>query len=392
MQSELLAPFPTLARTAEQIISLNDFAAKLNSGRQLKVKFGVDVTAPLIHIGHAVNLWAMRELQDHGHQVTFLIGDFTTRIGDPTGKSKKRPTISRERIERDAEGFLDQVSAILRTDPDVFHVARNSQWWDAMSLDAFLSLVSYTTHAQLIKRDMFQHRISGGDDIAMHELLYPILQGVDSVELRSDLTIVGTDQLFNEMMGRTYQHHLGVEPQTVITTAITPGIDGGEKQSKSIGNYIALSDSPRDKYGKAMSIPDTLVPEYLRVYTLAPLDICQLPPMHAKRAFARALVERYHGPESAAAEDAWFTEVFSRRAIPEGIPEVVVRPDATVVDIVRACLPESSTSHVRRLIAQGAVRAHGRVPLTEPDQRDAIVTGTAIRIGRGRWYRMILVT
>lgn len=234
--------------------------------------YGTTRTGFALHIGHAVNLWAMREMQEHGHKVVFLIGDFTTQIGDPTGKSKTRPRLDQKQIERDAEGFIAQVSTILLTDPDVFEIRRNSEWWSSMSLGRFMELLSLVTHAKLIQRDMFQRRIALDSEIYMHELLYPILQGYDSYELDSDLTIVGTDQLFNEMMGRFYQERLGAKPQTVITTKITPGIDGREKQSKSLGNYIAVSDSPRDKFGKAMSLPDHLVAEFLHVYTLVPVD------------------------------------------------------------------------------------------------------------------------
>ncbi|MGH3917126.1 MAG: tyrosine--tRNA ligase, partial [Pseudonocardiaceae bacterium] len=190
--TDIFEKLPTLKRTAEQVFTADDFREKLASGRPLRVKYGVDVTAPFLHIGHAVNLWAMRELQEQGHKVIFLIGDFTTRIGDPTGKSKTRPKIDLERIERDAQSFIEQVSAILLTDPAVFEIRRNSEWWGPMSTDRFMELLSLFTYAKLIQRDMFQRRIEQDAEIYMHEMLYPILQGYDSYELDSDLTIVGT--------------------------------------------------------------------------------------------------------------------------------------------------------------------------------------------------------
>ena len=249
----------SFARTTDEIVTLEEFKEKLSSGRKLRIKYGVDVTAPLLHIGHGVNLWMMREMQDAGHTVVFLIGDFTTRVGDPTGKSQTRPVISRDEIERNAEEFITQVSVILRTEPEVFEVRRNSEWWDTMSLDEFMSLLSMVNHGRLIARDMFQRRIEEGSEIHMHEFLYPVLQGYDSFALESDLTIVGTDQLFNEMMGRFYQSRLGQEPQIVITTKITAGIDGGEKMSKSLGNFISIAHTPRDMFGRTMSVPDELI-------------------------------------------------------------------------------------------------------------------------------------
>lgn len=269
--------FDSLERTIDQTFSLEEMHAKLRLKRPLRIKYGVDATAPFLHIGHAVNIWMMRELQEHGHIVVFLLGDFTTRIGDPSGKSETRKVIPREEIEANADEFLRQVSHILLTDSAVFEVRRNSEWYENMRLGDFMSLLSMVTHSKLIQRDMFQKRIQKGHEIHMHEMLYPILQGYDSVMLKSDLTIVGTDQLFNELMGRFYQEKLGQTPQVVITTKITPGTDGVEKQSKSIGNYIALTDAPRDKYGKVMSIPDSLIIPYLEIYTLVPVEkVCDM--------------------------------------------------------------------------------------------------------------------
>lgn len=389
----------TLQRTAEQVFSAADLRAKLASGRPLRIKYGVDVTAPFLHTGHAVNLWAMRELQGAGHQVVLLIGDFTTRIGDPTGRSATRPLIPAEQIDRDAEGFIRQASQILLTDPAVFEVRRNSEWWAPMPLERFLDLLSLATHARLIQRDMFQRRIAADSEIYLHELLYPVLQGYDSAALESDLTIVGTDQLFNELMGRFYQERLGQQPQVVITTAITPGIDGRQKQSKSLGNYIAISDTARDMFGKAMKLPDRLVAEYLRVYTLTGLaeiealesamQAGETNPMEAKRRLARALVERYHDAVAAAAEDDWFSRVFSRHAVPPDVPEVrVADPDATLIEVLRVCLPAESSSQLRRLIRDGGVRRDGEHKLTDAEVRHPVASGEAIRVGRRRWFRI----
>lgn len=397
---DVFKSLPTLQRTAEEVFSLDDLREKLASGKSLRIKYGVDVTAPFLHIGHAVNLWAMREMQEAGHKIVLLIGDFTTRIGDPTGKSKTRPIISPEQIERDAEGFIKQVSQILLTDPGVFEVRRNSEWWEPMPLARFMELLSMVTHARLIQRDMFQRRIAQDSEIYMHELLYPILQGYDSYELESDLTIVGTDQLFNELMGRFYQERLGQKPQVVVTTAITPGIDGREKQSKSLGNYIAISDTARDIFGKAMRLPDGLVTEFLRVYTYVPLDEIarmdeamkagELNPRDVKRQLGRELVERYYDVATASHEDEWFSQVFSRRAVPEDIPAVMVNdPNATLFELLRQCIPDESSSELRRLIQYGSVRLGGERKLTSADQRHPVSSGDIIRVGKRRWFRIL---
>jgi tyrosyl-tRNA synthetase len=397
---ELLGQFPTLQRTAVDVITADDLRAKLASNRQLRIKYGVDVTAPFLHIGHAVNLWAMRELQQAGHKVVLLIGDFTTLIGDPTGRSATRPVIPAKQIDRDAEAFIAQASRILLTDPAVLEIRRNSEWWAPMRLEAFLSLLSQVTHARLIQRDMFQARIADGSEIRLHELLYPVLQGYDSCELGSDLTIVGTDQHFNELMGRFFAERLGGSPQVVITTQLTPGIDGRAKQSKSLGNYIALSDGARDMFGKAMKLPDHLVTMYLRHYTTVPLteiasmevamQAGELNPMEAKRVLGRALVERYHSAAEAVSEDEWFSRVFSRRSVPDDVPAVPVRdPNSTLLEIVARCLPGQSNTELRRLIADGGVRLDGQRKLTNPDQRHPLSSGEVIRVGKRRWFRIM---
>jgi tyrosyl-tRNA synthetase len=396
---ELFNQFPTLERTAADVITGPELRAKLESGRQLRIKYGVDVTAPFLHIGHAVNLWAMRELQQAGHRVVLLIGDFTTRIGDPTGRSATRPVIPAEQIDRDAEAYIAQAGRVLLTDPQLLEVRRNSEWWTPMRLEAFLGLLSQVTYARLIQRDMFAARIAAGDEIRVHELLYPVLQGYDSCELASDLTVVGTDQLFNELMGRFFAERLGGTPQVVVTTEITPGIDGRAKQSKSLGNYIAISDSARDMFGKAMKLPDHLVTTYLRHYTLVPLEqIARLQaamaagqenPMQAKRLLGRALVERYHGEAAAASAQEWFGRVFSGRAVPDDAPTIAVRdPNSTLLEILRLCLPGQSASELRRLIAAGSVRLDGERRLTDHDQRHPLSSGDVIKVGKRRWFRI----
>ncbi|MDP6543518.1 MAG: tyrosine--tRNA ligase [Phycisphaerae bacterium] len=386
-----------LARTMEDIFSLDEFRKKLATGKPLRIKYGVDATASFLHIGHAVNLWMMRYLQEHGHVVVFLLGDFTTRIGDPTGRSGTRQIISRDEIEENAQAFLKQVGTILLTDSDVLEVRRNSEWFDKMGVDEFLSLLSMVTHQRLIQRDMFRKRIEFEQEIYMHEMLYPILQGYDSVMLESDLTIVGTDQLFNELMGRFYQERFGQNPQIVMTTKITPGTDGKEKQSKSLGNFIALADSPRDKFGKAMSIPDDLIIPYLEVYTTVDIDeireISQaldggsINPMTPKIRLAEKIVSRYHGDAVAIAEREWFTQTFSQKQTPEDIPQVSVGSGLDTVSLLRQCLPNESKSALRRLLQQGGIRINGH-KLSSSDEQIAYKTDDVLRAGKRQWFKL----
>jgi len=359
-------------RTTEEIFSLEEFKEKLKRKKQLIIKYGVDVTAPFLHLGHAVNLWMMRRLQEEGHKVVFLIGDFTTKIGDPTGRSETRPIIPEEEIEKNAQEFIKQVSTILITDdPQVFEIRRNSEWFSKMSTAEFISLLSMVTHSRLISRDMFQKRIEEGKEIYMHELIYPVLQGYDSVMLKSDLTIVGSDQLFNEMMGRFFQEKFGQEPQVIITTKITPGLDGKFKQSKSLGNYVAIADSPRDKFGKIMSLPDHLIIQWMEVYTTIPLEKIEeykvkmkkgeINPRDVKLELAKAIVERYHGKEVAEMEKKWFLETFSQKEFPNDAPIIKIpEGEYNLLDILKFIKPEKSNSELKRLIMQGGVKIDGK--------------------------------
>jgi tyrosyl-tRNA synthetase len=387
-----------LRRTTDAIIGEDDLRERLASGRPLRIKYGVDCTAPDLHLGHAVNLWMMRQLQDLGHQVVFLLGDLTTRVGDPTGRSETRPVLTPEEIDANASSFLEQVSLVLRTDPAVFEVRRNSEWYDGMRVAELLGLFAQVTQAQLMSRDMFRDRVAAGREIAVHELVYPVLQGYDSFAMRSDLTIVGSDQLFNEQLGRHFQQRLGAPPQVVITTTITPGIDGRAKQSKSLNNYIGLTDSPQDKFGKLMSIPDSLVEPYARVYTELPLDTVaalESAAAHggpqardAKLRLAAAVVTRYHGAGTAKAELDAFKRTFSERSQPDDIPEVVVPgAAATALDLLRAARPDDSKSELRRLIRQGAVTING-IRTDDPLGTVDLSTDVVIKSGARTWHRI----
>ncbi|TCC36047.1 tyrosine--tRNA ligase [Kribbella speibonae] len=384
-----------LRRTTDLIVGEDDLRERLESGRPLRIKYGVDCTAPDLHLGHAVNLWMMRQLQDLGHRVVFLLGDLTTRVGDPTGRSETRPVLTPAQIDANAASFLEQVSLVLRTDPAVFEVRRNSEWYDAMPVAELLSLFAQVTQAQLMSRDMFRDRVAAGREIAVHELVYPVLQGYDSFAMQSDLTIVGSDQLFNEQLGRHFQQRLGAPPQAVITTTITPGIDGRAKQSKSLNNYIGLTDSPRDKFGKLMSIPDSLVEPYARVYTELPLetvaalaDATGPAARDAKLRLAAAVVTRYHGAGIAKTELDAFRHTFSERSEPDDMPEVVVTGEVvTAFDLLRAARPNDSNSALRRLLQQGAVTIDG-VRVDDPLAAVELDAGVVLKSGARTWHRI----
>lgn len=385
------------SRTTEEIFSLEELKSKLNSGKQLKIKYGVDVTAPFLHIGHAVNLWMMRKMQDMGHKVQFLIGDFTTRIGDPTGKSKTRPIIPQSEIEENTEKFIEQVKMVLRfDDPNLIEVRRNSEWYEQMNVGDFLGLLQMVTHSRMISRDMFRKRISENEEIYMHELIYPILQGYDSYMLKSDLTIIGSDQLFNEMLGRFYQEKFGDEPQVVITTKITPGLDGKEKQSKSLNNYIGLGHSPRDKFGRTMTLPDELILTYFRVYTQLPLSSIQeiekdfaQKPMEYKKMLAEEIVRLYHGDQIAREERTWFEDTFSKKLIPDDIPIVKLDTQSIqLLDLLKKCVPNQSNSEWRRLIQQGGITIDG-LKMENTDQIITLKNEMILKIGKRKWFKLL---
>jgi len=363
-------------RTSQDYFSLEDFKTKLLSGKQMRIKYGVDVTAGFLHLGHAVNLWMMRKLQELGHKVIFLIGDFTTRIGDPTGKSDTRPVIQMEEIEKNAIEFINQVSKVLITDnPDVFEIRRNSEWFDKMGTNEFLSLLSMVTHTRLISRDMFQKRLEEQKDIYMHEMIYPILQGYDSKMLDSDLTIVGSDQLFNEMMGKFYQEKFTQAKQVIITTKITMGLDGKNKQSKSLNNYIALTEVPRNMYGKAMSMPDNQMIQWLEVYTDMDIqDIIDLNqkfengynPKDVKMTLAKLLVEKYYGKETAKTEEDWFVNTFSNRDFPEDSKEIAIDSgEINLIELIKIIDNNKSNRECRELLNTGSLKINGEKQLEQ---------------------------
>ena len=386
-----------LARVVEEIHSVDELRAKVATGKQLRVKFGVDCTAPFLHLGHAVNLWVMRHFQECGHVVDLLLGTATTRIGDPTGRSTGRPVLTDEEINANAEAFIEQASMVLLTDPEHLVIRRNGEWFDTMPAPEFLSLCAIYTVARLEARESFRRRTAEGHEVRLNELLYPILQAYDSVVLESDLAPVGSDQLFNEMMGRDMQARFGKSKQIVMTTRITMGLCGTAKQSKSLNNYVALTDSPRDKFGKVMSLGDDQIVPWLEVYTTVPLPEIKalgeamannaMNPRDAKVRLAREIVARYHGEAAGLEEEAYFVQVFSNKATPDDMPDLVVTGSPNLLDLLSQALPDESNSNLRRLVKGGGVK------LDDDKLSDAMGTptwtdGAVLKVGKRKFFRL----
>lgn len=387
-----------LTRGVEDIITREEVDRLLVSGKKLRIKLGIDATSPDLHIGHAVPLWKIRALQDAGHKAVIILGEFTTRIGDPTGRDWSRPVLAPAVIKHNVMALKKQLSMILRTDAAHFEFRTNTEWHGKMREWDFLNLCAMVTHARLIERDMFQERIKSGKEIAMTELLYPIMQGYDSVAIKSDMTIIGSDQLFNEHFGRFFQEKFGQSPQAIITLKILPGLDGGAKMSKSLGNYIALNDTPQDKFGKAMRLIDALIVPYLEVYTdVAADDIRRVEqeiaaggnPRDAKLFFAEALVRRYHGAAAAKKERERFIAMFSERRIPEEMPEVAVgEKELSIIDLLLRIGLAPSRAEARRLIVQKAIEVDG-MAVEKLSSVIAVKKGMVVRVGKRRFVRIV---
>ena len=392
-----MTPVPTspseqaawLARNAVDCLPEGELERRLALGRPLRVKLGIDPTAPDIHLGHTVVLQKLREFQDLGHTVVLIIGDYTARVGDPSGRSELRPVLSSEEIERNAKTFQEQ--ALLILDSERLEVRHNSEWLD-MSMDELFRLARTATLAQITEREDFAQRLANHTPISILELLYPLLQGYDSVAVKSDVELGGTDQKFNLLLGREVQRAYGVPEQVVLTMPILPGTDGVRRMGKSLGNYIGVTDTPEDIYGKTLSIPDSSLEEwYARL--LDKQVPGELPARDAKRALARALVGRFHGDTAGEAAEKAFDRQFIDREIPEEVGELEwPRGDGTIhlPALMRRAFG-ISTSEARRTIAQGGVRLDGEA-LSDgsldvgADQLD----GKVLQMGKRRFVRVLV--
>ncbi len=370
----------------------------LATGRPLRVKLGVDPTAPDIHLGHTVVLRKLRQFQDLGHIAVLIIGDYTAMVGDPSGRSKTRPQLTYDQVEANAQTYVDQTAHILRRDR--LEVVRNGDWFRRMAFLDILRLAGKITVARMLERDDFAKRHAKGEPISLHECLYCLMQGQDSVEVRADVELGGTDQTFNLLVGRDFQRDAGQEPQVCITTPILPGLDGVEKMSKSLGNHIGVTAPPADMYGKVMSIPDNLMRDYYVLLTSLPLSEVEAllagHPRNAKSRLAKEIVAFYHSPDAADAAAEEFDRVFREHQLPDDIPAVQLPADLLsdpegvwIVKLLVVSGLTSSSNDARRLIAQGGVTLDG-ARIADVDARLKLKGGETLRVGKRRFARLLL--
>ena len=357
-----------LTRGVEEAIVAADLKKKLLSGEKLRVKLGCDPTSPDLHLGHSIVLRKLKQFQDLGHEVVFIIGDYTAKVGDPSGKSKTRPVLSDEEIKKNAKTYLEQVGKIL--DIKKCEIVYNSEWFKKMDFGGIINLAARFTVARMIERDDFAKRLKEGTDIGMHELLYPMMQAYDSIQVKADVELGGTDQKFNLLAGRDLQRKLGSREQDVITVPLLIGLDGTKKMSKSLGNYVGLFDKAEDMYGKIMSIPDSLIVSYFTLLTDLPPDELEqvkrqledgkINPRDIKMHLAREIVKMYHSAEDASAAENNFKQVFQRHEVPTEIPTHKIA-SANLIDILLEVGFAESRGEARRLIEQGGVKVNEEV-------------------------------
>jgi tyrosyl-tRNA synthetase len=385
-----IAPVSDLTRNAVEVLPEGRLAEQLRSGRPLRVKLGIDPTTADIHLGHTVVLEKLAEFQRAGHTVVLIIGDFTARVGDPSGRSATRPVPTAEEIEANAATYQEQAFKIL--DRERTEVRRNGEWL-RMEPEALLGLLTQTTVARLLERDDFQKRMAAGQPIAALELLYPLLQGYDSVAVEADVELGGTDQKFNLLFGRDIQAAYGQAPQSIMTMPILVGTDGVQKMSKSLGNYVGVTDAPEEMFGRLMSIPDEAMAEYYRL--LLGSEQPQGAPNQAKRELGRRIVDRFHGEGAGAAAEERFNRVFVQRSAPEEMPDVDLgdyRADGDgLVHLPRLIAGAFglSSSEGRRLIQQGGVKLDGEPVAAAPlDLEVASLDGRVLQVGKRRFCRL----
>jgi tyrosyl-tRNA synthetase len=358
-----------IKRGCDELLVEEELAAKLASGRQLRIKLGLDPTAPDLHLGHTVVINKLKHFQDLGHQVQFLIGDFTGMIGDPTGKNQTRPPLSREQIETNAATYREQVFKIL--DSERTQVLFNSEWSDKLGAEGMIRLAARYTVARMLERDDFGKRLRANQPIAIHEFLYPLMQGYDSVAMKSDVELGGTDQKFNLLVGRELQKDFGQEPQVIVTMPLLEGLDGVNKMSKSLGNYVGIAEPPSEIFGKLMSISDELMWRYIELLSFEPMATVRTwrdevaggrNPRDIKVLFAGEIVARFHGGDAARAAHEEFERRFRHGALPDDMPEVTLRcAEGTIVitQMLKQAGLAPSVSEASRLIEQGGVKLNG---------------------------------
>ncbi|BBP46952.1 tyrosine--tRNA ligase [Thiosulfatimonas sediminis] len=385
-----------IKRGAEEILVEKELIERLESGKPLRVKAGFDPTAPDLHLGHTVLINKLKQFQDLGHEVLFLIGDFTAMIGDPTGKSATRPPLSVEAIAKNAETYKEQVFKIL--DPAKTTVMFNSEWMGQMSAADMIKLAATQTVARMLERNDFEDRYKSGTPIAIHEFLYPLVQGYDSVAMDADIELGGTDQKFNLLMGRTLQSHYGKKPQCTLTMPILEGLDGVQKMSKSLGNYIGIKDEPNDMFGKVMSVSDELMWRYYELLSFESLETIEglkqavangENPRNVKVKLALELIARFHSEEAAQAALKDFETKFSKNAIPDEMPEVTLEGEMPLANLLKEAGLVQTTSEAHRMTQQGAVKINGE---KVEDSRQLMPGGTTsvYQVGKRKFARVTI--
>jgi tyrosyl-tRNA synthetase len=381
--------FERLRKRAVEIHVEDHLRARLERGDSLRVKLGLDPTAPDLHVGHLVVLDVLRAFQDDGHTVVLIVGDFTAMIGDPSGRSETRPILTREQVDTAARTYLDQIHLVL--DRDRLEVRRNSEWLGEMKGADVLRLLGKATLQQVLQREDFADRLRAGTPIGAHEILYPFNQAYDSVAIHADVEIGGTDQLFNLLFGREIQKAYGQEPQDIAVFPLLEGTDGSMKMGKSLGNYIGLTEPPEEIYGKTMSIPDTLIEKYLRLVSGldgAELDaVLAMKPRDAKAALARQLVKRLHGEEAAARAEADFESKFRKHEVPEDIPEFETGFPIRLIEAMVKSGLATSNAEAKRLIEQRGVKVDGTVVTGDDQLKPGSVV---VQVGKRRWMRFVV--
>jgi tyrosyl-tRNA synthetase len=390
-QSQPSKSVARLTSNAVEIISAAELAAKLAEGRPLRIKLGMDPTAPDLHLGHTITLKKLRDFQRGGHTIIFLVGDFTAMIGDPTGRSETRKPLAREQIQINAETYKQQVSKVL--DLSKTEIRFNSEWMNQVDTRKLIEIAAKLSVARMLERDDFEQRLAEQEPLFLHELLYPLVQGYDSVALHADVELGGTDQKFNMLVARDLQRAYGQPPQVVMTMPLLEGLDGVRKMSKSYGNYIGVSDTAEDTFGKIMSISDKLMPRYYELLTETPADEIAaiksgaIHPMEAKKRLARMITAEYH--DTAAAEAAWdyFESKFQRREVPQDVPVFKLGQSLWVCELMKQLRFAASTSEARRLLGQGAVRVDGHT-VTDVNFRFVPGQHKILEVGKRRVARI----
>ncbi len=389
------ADLAELARGTDDILKREELDERLKSGRQLVIKAGFDPTAPDLHLGHTVLLNKMRQFQERGHEVVFLIGDFTGMIGDPSGRSATRPTLTPEELQRNAQTYAEQVGKILNLDKT--RVAFNSEWLGKLDAADMIRLAGQMTVARMLERDDFEKRYKAGDPISVHEFMYPLVQGYDSVHLHADVELGGTDQRFNLLVGRQLQNVYGQKPQVVMTLPLLEGLDGVQKMSKSYGNAIGLTEPPEEMFGKVMSVSDEMMWRYFELLSFRPLtELGKLRkdvdsganPRDIKFQLAEELTARFHGQAAAQKAHEAFVARFAQGKIPDEMPEVELQGGQNMPALLKAAGLVPSASEANRMLKQGAVKIDGE-RVTDRDQ--VLVAGTyVVQVGKRRFARVTL--